>query len=174
MYPILDDGNNSDFDTSPMSNYNAFPVILQFSSRLCQEPGMDEICVRKRWKLIVLFIVLAIIDHLLIFRPIVTGSPLSCLLPTTLLAPTRRVLGPISSTIYLAHSLCHFLSLGFVPSSQHSIPWIGTIEFSGVYLEQKESGDEAELPGTAGLYSAISTVGIDGFFTRATWHCAEG
>ena len=58
--------------------------------------------------------------------------------------------------------------------AQHSFPRIRLIQFSGVHMEQEESGDEIELSGTAGVYGAVFALGFDGVQLGVAWDCAEG
>lgn len=58
--------------------------------------------------------------------------------------------------------------------AEHTVPWIRSVQFVGVHMEQEESGDEIELSGVAGVYCAVSTLGFDGIQFGVAWYGAEG
>ncbi len=74
----------------------------------------------------------------------------------------------------MAAHLRHYTPARAVADAFDTVPWVGAVEYFGIHMESAESGDEAQLFGTAGVHGAVFAVGVDGVFAGAAWNGAEG
>ncbi len=74
----------------------------------------------------------------------------------------------------MAARLCHHAPARPLPHAQHTLPRIRLVEHLGLHMEQEEPGDETEFPRAAGVYGAVSALGVDGVQLGVAWDGAEG
>ena len=106
--------------------------------------------------------VLATIDYLPLLRPLFSRPPLPRLLPSTLREAPRGVLGPLSSALFLAPSLCNGLPDRSLAPSFHAFPRASFVVDARLHLVSEESRYAPQLPWTTRLLRPVPALGVDG------------
>jgi len=117
--------------------------------------------------------VLAHPDPLPLLRSTKPRPPLPRLLPATLLAPARRILGSFPGALRLAAAVRQQRPAPHVAAILHALPRLRPQQHPRLHLEPAQSRHATESPRPDGLHRPVSAVGLDGLFARFAWLGAE-
>lgn len=118
--------------------------------------------------------VLATRHQLPLLWPAIARPPLPRLLPTTLFPPPRGVFRTIARTLFMAATVCHGVATAPVRGAEHAFPRLGLEQLARVHMVTTKQRDSVELSRPAGVYGAVSTVGVDGLQPGLAQHDSQG
>lgn len=119
-------------------------------------------------------IVLAVVNDIPLFRPLLPRPALPRLLPTALCPSPRGVVWPVPRALLLAAGLLDSLLNPPVAARLYALPRPPAILHTSIHMVATESRHQAELSRAARLHSAIPTLGADGVQPRHAWVRAQG
>jgi hypothetical protein len=178
MHEMVDDGSAECKCAGPVPHHFAVPALLQCSHSLLQEPG--TLLNHSTEKHVDGAIVLATDYDLLLLWSAQPRPSLPHLLPPALFAPTRRVVGAITSPLLLAAYLRLDASPLYSTHVLYGLPRFCPQQYTYIHLESQEPGYIAQLPRPTGIQSPLPAMGSavllshharDSAKGRDVWHC---
>lgn len=113
--------------------------------------------------------VLAAYNYIPLLRTFLPRPSLPRILPPTLCQTFRGVIGTFTSPLLMAFSLCDDKPPATIPPCFNAFLGAPSFIDARLYMVPPQSGHEAELPGSAGFHSAISSMGPHGLQFGPSW-----
>jgi hypothetical protein len=181
LYTLVDDSDRAHERLGSMPNCRSIQTVLQLSSCVSstssKSTALPQLILSRFPKLILIClgdIVLAAPHHIPLLWTPVFRSCLPCLLPSTILAITGRVLRKVTRALLVAPPLRNCVFNLPLATSVDAILRTSALLYTSIYLVEAEPRHKTELPRVVGLHRSILAVGVDGIQLSSPWHGSQG